>query len=79
MSKYTAIYDIARLRMGGDKVMDSAQVKPQSRSQLGTIPDVNYQSARCIKIFPSDLVWRVVDNRMANLEDLFQGSTLTNQ
>ncbi len=65
--------------MGGDKVMDRPLVKPQSRSPLGTIPDVNYQSARCIKIFQSDFFWRVVDHRMANLEGLFQGSILTNQ
>ena len=73
MPGYTAIYDTACLRKGGDENLEKLLFKPATPSQLRRIPDATYLSELCKKIFQSRTVWRVVEQKWPNFEELFWG------
>ena len=71
MPRFEQIYSMAAQRKGGEKTLDLMLIKPQSVENLAALPDSDYLSAFCKKIFQSGFVWRVVEHKWKNFEDVF--------
>ncbi len=71
MLDFATLYDNACQRKGGEDALSRLLHRPLTASELSTIPDRVYLSELCRKIFQSGFVWRVVDNKWANFEELF--------
>jgi 3-methyladenine DNA glycosylase Tag len=71
---YQDILDIASSRKGGVAAVESLlQVQPRSRRSLARLGDDRYLAEFSRKIFQSGFVWRVVDQKWDNFEELFWG------
>jgi 3-methyladenine DNA glycosylase Tag len=70
---YNNIYDMACNRKGGESHLKSLLDKPKSEQQLKKIPDARYLSELTKKVFQSGFVWRVVEAKWSNFEELFWG------
>jgi 3-methyladenine DNA glycosylase Tag len=68
---YNRIYDIACLRKGSAAQVESLLDKPKTKRALKNIPDATYLAEMSKKIFQSGFVWRVVEAKWANFEELF--------
>ena len=74
MPTYQDIYELACTRKGGPGALeDLLQVKPRSRRGLARLGNDRYLSEFSKKIFQSGFVWRVVEQKWANFEELFWG------
>jgi 3-methyladenine DNA glycosylase Tag len=71
MLVFEGIYATACERKGGEAALQTLLAKPLTPNQLRTIPDAEYLSALCKKIFQSGFVWRVVENKWDNFAELF--------
>ncbi len=71
MLHFTTLYDTACQRKGGEEGLLKRLRVPLSAAELRTIPDRIYLSELCRKIFQSGFVWRVVDSKWSNFEELF--------
>jgi len=68
---YNSIYDRACQRKGGEAQVEALLDRPNSVKQLKKMPDSRYLAEFTRKIFQSGFVWRVVDAKWANFEELF--------
>jgi 3-methyladenine DNA glycosylase Tag len=68
---YNSIYDLACRRKGGEAQVEALLRKPRSSKQLQTIDDSRYLAEFTRKVFQSGFVWRVVDAKWPNFEELF--------
>jgi 3-methyladenine DNA glycosylase Tag len=71
MLVFSTLYETACTRKGGEKNLAKLLHRPLTPTELSTIPDPFYLSELCKKIFQSGFVWRVVENKWANFEELF--------
>lgn len=71
MPDYQDIYSMACQRKGGEDAVESLLVVPRSPVELASLDDSEYLSEFCKKIFQSGFVWRVVENKWSNFEELF--------
>jgi 3-methyladenine DNA glycosylase Tag len=68
---YNSIYDTACLRKGGARQVEALLDKPKHQRALKNIPDATYLAELSKKVFQSGFVWRVVEAKWANFEELF--------
>jgi 3-methyladenine DNA glycosylase Tag len=73
MLDFATLYEFACQRKGGEAALSRLLQRPLTPSELSTIPDRVHLSELCRKIFQSGFVWRVVNNKWANFEELFWG------
>jgi 3-methyladenine DNA glycosylase Tag len=71
MPGYEEIYATACARKGGEANVKKLLPKPVSPAKLKKLPDDRYLAEFCKKIFQSGFVWRVVENKWDNFEELF--------
>jgi len=71
MSKYEEIYATACERKGGEANLKKLLPKPASKAKLKKLTDDRYLAEFSKKIFQSGFVWRVVENKWDNFEELF--------
>lgn len=71
MPDYEEIYTTACERKGGETYLKTLLPKPVSKAKLKKIPDDRYLAEFSKKIFQSGFVWRVVENKWDNFEELF--------
>ena len=70
---YQVIYERACERKGGEQALESLLVKPLSSAELETISNDRYLAELTRKIFQSGFVWRVVDHKWPDFEEVFWG------
>ena len=70
---YQAIYQRACERKGGEECLESLLPESLVETELEAIGDDRYLAELTRKVFQSGFVWRVVDNKWADFEDLFWG------
>lgn len=71
MPTFDEIYATACARKGGEKNLESLLPRPASKRTLKSLPSDRYLSAFCKKIFQSGFVWRVVEAKWDNFEEVF--------
>ena len=71
--KYQVIYQRACERKGGERSLESLLPEPLTKPELEAISDNCYLAELTRKVFQSGFVWRVVDNKWADFEDVFWG------
>jgi 3-methyladenine DNA glycosylase Tag len=71
MPSYDEIRATACERKGGEANLKKLLPKPASKAKLKKTPDDRYLAEFSKKIFQSGFVWRVVENKWDNFEDLF--------
>lgn len=70
---FSQIYDQACLRKGGERELKLLLSPKSSDSKLKKIGDDRFLAEFTKKVFQSGFVWRVVENKWHNFEDLFLG------
>ena len=70
---YQAIYQRACERKGGETAVESLLEKPASSQQLTQLDDDRYLAELTRKVFQSGFVWRVVDQKWSDFEEVFWG------
>lgn len=73
MVNYNSIYDLACLRKGSAEQVEVMLSKPKTKRQLKNIADATYLAEFSKKVFQSGFVWRVVEAKWDNFEELFWG------
>lgn len=68
---FSALYQRAAERKGGEAALESLLPRPLSVSELAALGDDRYLSALSMKVFQSGFVWRVVRNKWPDFEDIF--------
>lgn len=68
---YTFVYDTACKRKGGDTALQALLPKRKSKTQLKKLGSDRYLAEFTRKIFQSGFVWRVVDNKWPQFEEVF--------
>jgi 3-methyladenine DNA glycosylase Tag len=71
LSNYEEIYATACERKGGEANLKNLLPKPASKAKLKKLTDDRYLAEFSKKIFQSGFVWRVVENKWDNFEELF--------
>ncbi|MFT6039124.1 MAG: 3-methyladenine DNA glycosylase Tag [Candidatus Azotimanducaceae bacterium] len=71
MLTYNNILDIACRRKGSEAQVEALLSPPRSNDQLTLLADGRYLSAFSKKVFQSGFVWRVVEAKWDNFENLF--------
>ena len=73
MEKFKKIYDRAIRLKGGQEAIDELLPAPKTRQALSAVTDDRYlaEMARCV--FRSGFVWRIVENKWTNFEQVFKG------
>jgi 3-methyladenine DNA glycosylase Tag len=71
MPGFNEIYATACERKGGEANLKKMLPRPASRAQLRQLGDDRYLAEFSKKIFQSGFVWRVVENKWDNFEELF--------
>ena len=71
MPDFEEIYAMACERKGGEANLKKMLPKPASKAKLKKIGDDRYLAEFSKKIFQSGFVWRVVENKWNNFEELF--------
>jgi 3-methyladenine DNA glycosylase Tag len=77
MEKFDSLYQRAATRKGGAAMLNLLLGEVQSNSEVATLTDDRILSAFTKKVFQSGFVWRVVENKWANFEELFFAFDLT--
>ncbi|WP_062266066.1 DNA-3-methyladenine glycosylase I [Endozoicomonas arenosclerae] len=70
---FDIIFERACERKGGEAAVESLLAKPLSSDQLRAIADDRYLAELTRKVFQSGFVWRVVDQKWPDFEELFWG------
>ncbi len=70
---YDDIFHMACERKGGEKQLKRLLPKTVSRNKLKKLPSDRYLAEFSKKIFQSGFVWRVVESKWDNFEELFWG------
>lgn len=73
MEKFASIYKRACERKGGESLLKKLLPKVRSARALGATPDHRYLSQMTRCVFQAGFVWRVVDNKWDDFEDVFFG------
>ena len=68
---YNYLYDHACERKGGEKALKTLLPKTKSEAQLTKLGSDRYLAEFTRKIFQSGFVWRVVDNKWPQFEEVF--------
>lgn len=71
MEKFETIYERACNRKGGVAALEAMLGQPRSNEDLIAIDDSRYLSEFSKKVFQSGFVWRVVEQKWPNFEQLF--------
>ena len=71
MESFDQIFKRASERKGGSGQLESLLSQPKSSDQLATIDDSRYLAEFSKKVFQSGFVWRVVEQKWSNFEELF--------
>ena len=71
--RYQDIYHRACDRKGGEAALESLLEQPASRSELAQLGDDRYLAELTRKVFQSGFVWRVVDQKWPDFEEVFWG------
>lgn len=71
MDRFESIFDRAVERKGGEKALNSLLTQPAS--DLTAVRDDRVLSQMTKKIFQSGFVWKVVENKWDNFEEVFWG------
>lgn len=70
---YQVIYERACERKGSESALEALLELPQESSVLAAIPDDRYLAELTRKVFQSGFVWRVVDQKWPDFEEMFWG------
>ncbi|MEM9758885.1 MAG: DNA-3-methyladenine glycosylase I [Pseudomonadota bacterium] len=70
---FDELYHSACERKGGASAVEALLSKPASRARLKRLPTDRYLAEFTRKIFQSGFVWRVVDQKWDNFEEVFWG------
>lgn len=70
------IFALAASRHGGPKALEKKLSKPLTKKKLKAVPDHRWLSGISMSIFQAGFVWRVVEHKWADFEDIFQGFDL---
>ena len=70
---YISIYERACERKGGEALLEALLPASPRNVQLAALGSDRYLAEFTRKIFQSGFVWRVVDNKWANFEEIFWG------
>ncbi|MEX3008443.1 DNA-3-methyladenine glycosylase I [Hoeflea sp. TYP-13] len=73
MRDFDAIYEIAAGRKGGAKAFEETLSSPASTATLAAIPDDRWLSMMSKCIFQAGFNWKVVENKWADIEEVFHG------
>ena len=73
MHRFAELYERAAARKGGAKALESLISKPKSKAALRRIPDDRWLSQMTKNVFQAGFVWRVVENKWPDFEQVFQG------
>ena len=68
---YISIYERACERKGGEALLEALLPESPGNAQLAALSSDRYLAEFTRKIFQSGFVWRVVDNKWANFEEIF--------
>lgn len=68
---YTHIYEMACQRKGGKAALEALLPKTATKKQLQTLGSDRYLAEFTRKIFQSGFVWRVVDKKWPDFEEVF--------
>ncbi len=68
---YQSIYQRACERKGGEQAVESLMAYPKSDSELARLADDLYLAEFTRKVFQSGFVWRIVDQKWQDFEDIF--------
>lgn len=71
LESFETIYQRAAERKGGEKSLESLLSKPLTKNQLLKLTDAHILSEMTKKVFQSGFVWRVVQNKWPDFEELF--------
>ena len=71
MEKFETIYNRAVKRKGGEQALSSLLSRPKSKSELALMGSDRILSEMTKKIFQSGFVWRVVEQKWPNFEEVF--------
>jgi 3-methyladenine DNA glycosylase Tag len=71
MPDYNDIFAMACERKGGEKALKRLLQKPRSNASLKRLGDDRYLAEFSKKVFQSGFVWRVVEQKWDNFEDMF--------
>ena len=70
---YSYVYDHACERKGGEKALKALLPKTKSKHRLKNLGSDRYLAEFTRKIFQSGFVWRVVDKKWPQFEEVFLG------
>lgn len=70
---YESLYALACERKGGGPAVESMLSKPASKQRLRKLGADRYLAEFTRKVFQSGFVWRVVDHKWDNFEEVFWG------
>jgi len=73
MEKFTTIYQRAADRKGGEVALNSLLYQPRTEHELSGLTDDRVLAELTKKVFQSGFVWRVVENKWPDFEDIFFG------
>lgn len=71
ISTYQELFDTACKRKGGEKSLKALLPKTASKARIKTLGSDRYLAEFTRKIFQSGFVWRVVDNKWPQFEEVF--------
>jgi 3-methyladenine DNA glycosylase Tag len=77
MEKFDSLFQRAATRKGGAKVLNLLLGEAQPDSEVAKLSDDRILSAFTKKVFQSGFIWRVVENKWPNFEELFFKFDLT--
>lgn len=73
MEKFFAVLERAKERVGGSSALEAVMPKVRSARALGATKDHRFLSEMTRCVFQAGFVWRVVNNKWDNFEDVFFG------
>ena len=76
MQTLEEITAIAADRHGGQKALEKKLSKPLSKRKLKALTDDRWLSGISMSIFQAGFVWRVVENKWGDFEEIFRGFDL---
>jgi 3-methyladenine DNA glycosylase Tag len=71
MKHFSALYELAARRKGGEKALEALIPKPKSAAALARIPDDRWLSGMAKAVFRAGFNWQVVENKWEGTEAAF--------
>ncbi|MFT4583780.1 MAG: 3-methyladenine DNA glycosylase Tag [Gammaproteobacteria bacterium] len=71
MRNFDDIFELAANRKGGSRELEKLLGKPKSTARLRKIPDDRWLSAIVRSVFQAGFVWRIVEHKWPDFEDIF--------